>query len=197
MTGRHEVTGRGRPFISTPHSTPAARRQPGVARPLRGPAVAHCTRPREMPILRRSFTSHLYSARGSASPAPVDDSKLSSRYRAPSKLCRAGWFWASSRGDTEMVKRYIRQGQKLDARHTYGRTALFLAAELGLAEMVRTLLEAGANPNAVDSGMYQDTPLHRAAYHGFYSVVQALLDHVRARPPLALPSGPLYRSLLP
>jgi ankyrin repeat protein len=109
----------------------------------------------------------------------VECSKLSSNFRTPSKLCSAGWFGASSRGDIEMVKRYLRQGQKVDARHSYGRTALFLAAEMGLAEMVRTLLEAGANPNAVDTGMYQDTPLHRAAYHGFYSVVQALLDHVR------------------
>ena len=69
--------------------------------------------------------------------------------------------------------------QRLDARHTYGRTALFIAAESGFADAVQLLLEAGANPNLPDAGRNGDTAIHVAAYHGYFAVVRSLLDHVR------------------
>ncbi len=50
---------------------------------------------------------------------------------------------------------------------------LFLAAEDGHVELVRTLLEAGVNPNASSEGGF--TALMWAAARGHIDVVQALL----------------------
>ena len=59
----------------------------------------------------------------------------------------------------------------LDAEPT---PVLLLLAERGRNAALRTLLEAGANPNVRDS---QCVPLHQAALHGRLETVRILLDH--------------------
>lgn len=82
-----------------------------------------------------------------------------------------------------IAKILLSHGCKLDAEDGYGATAVYKAADLGKTSLVRLLLQAGANPNAV-VGAYIDgpgrkTPLHVACR--FPAIMQLLLDH-GARP---------------
>lgn len=54
------------------------------------------------------------------------------------------------------------------------RFPLLDSAQLGLTEMCRLLLEAGANPNVQD--LLGETPLHKAAAHGYTDLIRILLD---------------------
>ncbi|KAL8990426.1 MAG: hypothetical protein Q9177_000913 [Variospora cf. flavescens] len=61
------------------------------------------------------------------------------------------------------------------ARNGGGRTPLHTAASWGNRVAVKSLLDAGAKINPVDS--WQHTPLHMAAWNKHEAVVQMLLDH--------------------
>jgi ankyrin repeat protein len=56
-----------------------------------------------------------------------------------------------------------------------GETPLHVASRRGHVEIVKLLLEHGADPNIRD--MYGETPLHDAAYWGHADVVKLLLEH--------------------
>lgn len=59
---------------------------------------------------------------------------------------------AVARNDIELVKRLLSHGAAINARTTgHGRTALLIAAMSGFVEMVRLLLDAGANPSLPDN----------------------------------------------
>ncbi|KAJ5554364.1 ankyrin [Penicillium frequentans] len=77
---------------------------------------------------------------------------------------RNGWSplaWASMKGFEEMVKVLLKMYNiQPDIRCPRERTALSYAAEQGHVEIVRLLLEAGADPNSQDQ--LQRTPLHWA-----------------------------------
>lgn len=79
-------------------------------------------------------------------------------------LGRSGWSplaWASMKGYEGMVKLLLKVKKiEPDIRCSRGRTALSYAAEQGHVEIVRLLLEAGADPNSQDQ--LQRTPLHWA-----------------------------------
>ena len=55
------------------------------------------------------------------------------------------------------------------------RTALYLAVVRGRADVVKVLLEHGANPNLADK--YGRTALHAAAREGYVNMVSELLKH--------------------
>lgn len=57
---------------------------------------------------------------------------------------------AAKRGDTEKVLSLLDQGVDIEAKDSYGATALMLAAYEGHQSTVRALLEAGADPGAQD-----------------------------------------------
>jgi ankyrin repeat protein len=59
-----------------------------------------------------------------------------------------------------------------DARHL----ALTLSALFGHVEIVRHLLDAGADPNRYNSGHSHSTPLHEAAGAGHEAVVRLLVE---------------------
>ncbi|KAL8408263.1 hypothetical protein RB594_006896 [Gaeumannomyces avenae] len=70
---------------------------------------------------------------------------------------------------------------------TEGKTALFLAAPEKSSEMVKLLLERGADPNVPN--IYRRTPLMEAALFGRVESVQLLLEYGAAKDTICMSSG--------
>ena len=79
-------------------------------------------------------------------------------------------------GDLAGVSRALQQGANVNARDEYNNTALHWAAQWGHADVVKRLLEAGADIESPGSGGGL-TPLAIAASHDHYEVAKTLLDH--------------------
>lgn len=81
---------------------------------------------------------------------------------------------AAMQDDVERVAALLRSGADVNAAQGDGMTALHWAAYNGRADLVETLLSAGADTEALTRiGSY--TPLHHAARNGFADVVDALV----------------------
>ncbi|WP_207482786.1 ankyrin repeat domain-containing protein [Arenibaculum pallidiluteum] len=84
-------------------------------------------------------------------------------------------------GDLGEVERLIAQGAPVNARLPMmgspddDYTPLAIAAREGHADIVRALLEAGANPRRV-IGLFLGTALHEASYFGHADVVRAMTE---------------------
>ncbi len=90
---------------------------------------------------------------------------------------RVGWrplHNASNNGRPETLRLLIGSSAEVNARAAGDRNPLYLATEEGHLEVVRVLLENGADP---DVQRWNGTPLHRAWKHGHLEVVQLLLKH--------------------
>ncbi len=76
------------------------------------------------------------------------------------------------------AKALLKAGANAKAMGDYYGTPLHRAASKGKAELVKALIEAGANVNAkIKSGLRRgETPLHQAAYSGHTEVVKALIE---------------------
>lgn len=72
---------------------------------------------------------------------------------------------AIENNDVAAVRKLVEQGANVDELEPNGDAPLVMAAYLGHAEIVRLLLDAGADVKAVDPGM-KATALHAAAYAG-------------------------------
>jgi len=78
--------------------------------------------------------------------------------------------------DIEGVKFFINTNpDSINAKNIGGATALHLASRVGNLEIVKLLLENGANPNLVDNEGV--TPLMRASIGGFDNIVKILLEN--------------------
>jgi ankyrin repeat protein/uncharacterized glyoxalase superfamily protein PhnB len=92
----------------------------------------------------------------------------------------ARFFEACASGEAEVVRRLLASDPTLarvsqpDAPHE-GWTGLHAAAKAGHVDLVRTLLEHGADPNAREAGD-NTSALHWAAAHGLLETVRVLLD---------------------
>lgn len=85
-------------------------------------------------------------------------------------------LWEAARaGDIAAVNRELDAGVNVNATTAYQLTALSYASDHGHLEVVRLLLERGANPNVKDS-FYQKTPLLGAQSGKHYEVVTLLLE---------------------
>lgn len=62
-----------------------------------------------------------------------------------------GLLAAAARGDVAQVKALIARGDKPDVQDAYGRTPLHVAAYGRRHDVMRALVAAGANPNALES----------------------------------------------
>ncbi len=82
---------------------------------------------------------------------------------------------AARRGDALQVQRLIEAKEDLNAESDYGVTALAMACDHGHEEVVRLLLQAGANPNTKDR-FYKFSPLGWATMRKHASVVKLLVD---------------------
>ena len=74
--------------------------------------------------------------------------------------------------DLKLVEEYIERGYDVDYREHY--TALILSCEKGYVDIVRVLLEAGADPNL--SAGCRVTPLYHASRYGHIKIVELLLN---------------------
>ena len=77
-------------------------------------------------------------------------------------------------GDTEKANWLLKY--KFDVNKptdSEGQTALDIACQSGYPDIVKILLEKGAQPN---SNPGQDGSLHHACSHGYYEIVRCLLD---------------------
>ncbi len=79
---------------------------------------------------------------------------------------------AAGKGDPNTVSTLIKSGADLDEKDIDGYTALHHAAMAGHTEVVRLLIENGADLKAERNGFI---PLHSAAYRGQVNVVRILL----------------------
>ena len=75
------------------------------------------------------------------------------------------------------VAALVARGAPVDSNSPYGSTPLYEAAIQGEAEIVRILLDAGADPNKESAGKSEGTPLCAAASWGHSEVVRLLLQY--------------------
>src|SRR5256885_8150896 len=75
------------------------------------------------------------------------------------------------------VASLLRRGVPVNGADKNGTTPLYKAAVQGETEIVRVLLEAGADPNLESGGQDEGTPLCAAASWGRTEVVRLLLQH--------------------
>jgi outer membrane protein assembly factor BamB len=86
-------------------------------------------------------------------------------------------LWRAARtGDLEALNEALSEGADVNAMTPYRSTALVFAADRGHAEIVRRLLEAGADPNIKDT-FYNMYPLDWARSNRRDEVVELLLNH--------------------
>ena len=77
-------------------------------------------------------------------------------------------------GDVEALARLLPRVGDIDARNRHGTTALMKAAGCGQAQIVRLLLEHGANPNLMRNDKF--TALALAAFFGHTETVKTLIE---------------------
>ena len=85
------------------------------------------------------------------------------------------FFAAARHGDIAALKAFLDKGTDVNTKTRYGSTALFYACDRGNVEMVKFLLERGADPNAKDT-FYGATPMTWAADKGHVEVVRLLIE---------------------
>ena len=90
------------------------------------------------------FTA-LFAAFTAYAQTPPNKGEIS-RYR--------GIFEAVVNQDSSVLKKQISTTANIDARDSYGRTALHVAAYSANHEAMRLLVKAGANPNALENDRY-------------------------------------------
>lgn len=76
--------------------------------------------------------------------------------------------------EIDKAKELIQAGADVHAVDSYGRNALMVAAGHGYLDIVKLLLEKGANVNTLINGR---SPLKSAAYCGHFDVVKLLIEH--------------------
>jgi ankyrin repeat protein len=73
----------------------------------------------------------------------------------PSELAAyTGLFAAAAKGDAAVIEKLAFSGEKVNARDGRGRTPLHVAAFMRQRDAMKALVDAGADPNALDADRY-------------------------------------------
>lgn len=100
----------------------------------------------------------------------------------------ARWVQYAAQGDSRMVDLFLEAGMSVNVQDAKRQaSALHNAASQGHLELVKKLIEKGANPNLKDWNGY--TPLINAAFASQQKIVEYLLEH-GAKPDIVPASGP-------
>ena len=98
------------------------------------------------------------------------------------------FFAAARKGDAAAVKALLDKGVNVNSKTRYGATALSYACDKGHVDVVKLLIERGADVNAADT-FYGEVPLGWALSHDHVQVVKLLLDKGAAGIERVLVSG--------
>jgi len=98
------------------------------------------------------------------------------------------FFAAARKGDAAAVKAFLDKGVDANAKTRYGATALSYACDKGHVEVVKLLIERGADLNVRDT-FYGEVPLGWALSRGHAEIVKLLLDKGASGIERALTSG--------
>jgi ankyrin repeat protein len=82
---------------------------------------------------------------------------------------------AARKGDVDAVKALLAKGADVNAKNSYGATALSYAADKGHLEVVKVLLENKADVNTKDT-FYKASPLDWAIMRSRFDIVRALVE---------------------
>jgi outer membrane protein assembly factor BamB len=84
-------------------------------------------------------------------------------------------FTAAKKGDADAVQALLASGVDVNAKNSYGATALSYAADKGHLAVVKLLLQNQADINAKDT-FYKSSPLNWAMSRGHVDIVKALVE---------------------
>lgn len=105
-----------------------------------------------------------------ASPAPIaSDATPQPQYTPDNSI-----HMAAEVGDVARIQRFLSQGVSASEPDPVGLQPLAYASNKGRIEVMRILIEHGADPNA--QGHQKLAPLHGAAFHGSLEAIQFLVD---------------------
>jgi outer membrane protein assembly factor BamB len=86
-------------------------------------------------------------------------------------------LWEAARqGDLATIKRLVVEGLDFDVKTRYGATALSFASDKGQVDVVRYLVELGADVNVQDT-FYESTPIGWATFNEHVEIIEVLLAH--------------------
>ncbi len=95
---------------------------------------------------------------------------------------------ATRKGDLAKVKALLDKGVSANAKSDYGQTPLFFACDRGYLEIVKLLVDRGADVNVEDT-FYHASPLSWAAQKDRVEIVKLLLDHGAKSPGEVIMAG--------
>jgi ankyrin repeat protein len=98
------------------------------------------------------------------------------------------FFAAARKGDAAAVKAFLDKGVNVNSKTRYGATALSYACDKGHVEVVKLLIERGADVNSRDT-FYGEVPLGWALSKGYAEIVKLLLSNGAAGIERALITG--------
>ena len=86
--------------------------------------------------------------------------------------------WAARNGHFEILRLLLANGSEIDINGgMYGKTSLMIAASLGIKEIVKILIEFGADITMVSEKDQNRNSLHLAAINGKDKIVELLIDN--------------------